>query len=305
MPGTLNFLTCKTTYHTPPSNDALEYRLSTQRRIKKRLSSPSYRGDENIPLITATMATRRTQTLVVFLFFLGAINFPQQVSAQQQQQDPKIVYPTTAAPSATPLASAYGYVYAGCWNETVSVANSGGIRALSNGNPRFIYTLLYFSFLSLTYLRAKVSKQHHDNQHLFKFLEYLSALSEKLNKTARCDFACDGNSSQICGGRLALTLYNRTNSGDEKEGGAWRLVGGQRQSLVYGVVSGGFVVLAALLLMAMCWLRLACFTTPDNELHLDPYPYPRPRPHSSAATDQHPFVVQRPNWLFVLRCGSN
>lgn len=45
-----------------------------------------------------------------------------------------IVNPTTAAASATPLPSAFGYSYVGCWNETVGIANSAGVRALSMGN---------------------------------------------------------------------------------------------------------------------------------------------------------------------------
>lgn len=39
---------------------------------------------------------------------------------------------------------------------------------------------------------------------------YLSTLSEKLNETARCIYASDGNSSEVCEGALALTLYNPT-----------------------------------------------------------------------------------------------
>jgi len=53
------------------------------------------------------------------------------VSAQTSAS--AIVYPTTVAASATTLPSAYGYTYAGCWNETIDVANSGGVRALSDG----------------------------------------------------------------------------------------------------------------------------------------------------------------------------
>lgn len=45
-----------------------------------------------------------------------------------------IVNPTTAAPSATIVASASGYAYAGCWNETVHVPGTDGARALSDGN---------------------------------------------------------------------------------------------------------------------------------------------------------------------------
>jgi hypothetical protein len=46
-------------------------------------------------------------------------------------QDTSIVYPTTAAASATPLPSGSGYTYAGCYNETTGILD--GVRALQNG----------------------------------------------------------------------------------------------------------------------------------------------------------------------------
>lgn len=45
-----------------------------------------------------------------------------------------IIYPTTAAPSATIVPGLHNYEYAGCWNETLSIPDSGGVRALNNGN---------------------------------------------------------------------------------------------------------------------------------------------------------------------------
>ena len=46
-------------------------------------------------------------------------------------QDTSIVYPTTAAASATPLPSGSGYTYAGCYNETTGLLD--GVRAISGG----------------------------------------------------------------------------------------------------------------------------------------------------------------------------
>lgn len=46
-------------------------------------------------------------------------------------QDATIVYPTTAAASATPLPSGSGYTYAGCYNETTGILD--GARAISGG----------------------------------------------------------------------------------------------------------------------------------------------------------------------------
>lgn len=58
-------------------------------------------------------------TLSVLLAYLN-LAFAQQ----------SIVYPTTAAASATPLPSLYGYTYAGCYNETTGIPGAGGARAL-------------------------------------------------------------------------------------------------------------------------------------------------------------------------------
>ena len=42
--------------------------------------------------------------------------------------------PVTAAASATVGASAHGYTYAGCYNETIGFSNTTGARALANGH---------------------------------------------------------------------------------------------------------------------------------------------------------------------------
>lgn len=49
-------------------------------------------------------------------------------------QDTSIVYPTTAAASATVLTGGHGYAYIGCWNETTGIPGAGGARALSGGS---------------------------------------------------------------------------------------------------------------------------------------------------------------------------
>ncbi|KAK0893473.1 hypothetical protein LTR02_012828 [Friedmanniomyces endolithicus] len=57
---------------------------------------------------------------------------------------------------------------------------------------------------------------------------YLSPFSTQLtNASAHCIYACDGNGSQVCGGALALTLYNLTSSSESKKRVAWSLVAGQ------------------------------------------------------------------------------
>ena len=74
---------------------------------------------------------------------------------------------------------------------------------------------------------------------------YLSSFSTKLNES-RCNYACNGNASEICGGMLSLTLYNRT--GDGKSSAAGRLLGGGSGAAVYYAFAGvGMLVLAAVL----------------------------------------------------------
>lgn len=62
--------------------------------------------------------------------------------------------------------------------------------------------------------------------------QYVSVLSEKLNETARCNYACNGNGSEICGGQNAITLYNRTS---DARGMAWGSTPGG--GAVYGVAA--------------------------------------------------------------------
>lgn len=70
---------------------------------------------------------------------------------------------------------------------------------------------------------------------------YLSALSEKL-PDSRCIYSCVGNASEVCGGRLALTLYNLTGSAASKEGRAWRLFDG---AAGYGTLAVVTLIFAA------------------------------------------------------------
>ena len=72
---------------------------------------------------------------------------------------------------------------------------------------------------------------------------YLSALSEPLNEIARCIYACDGNASEVCGGALALTLYNLTEAA--KTGVARSL--GSESAAWYGTAAVVTLLLAALL----------------------------------------------------------
>ena len=47
--------------------------------------------------------------------------------------------------------------------------------------------------------------------------QYLTSLSTKLNESS-CNLACVGNDTQICGGRLTLTLFNLTSKASTSAG---------------------------------------------------------------------------------------
>ncbi|KAK5119512.1 hypothetical protein LTR85_007612 [Meristemomyces frigidus] len=156
-----------------------------------------------------------------------------------------IVNPTTAAASATALASAYGYTYAGCYNETTGFAGSGGARALADmssaNNTMTAASCLDFcsqgnNGTTMQYAGIEYGRECYCGQ-------YLSALSEEINATARCIYACDGNSSEICGGALALSLYNLTDA--SKHSIAWSLVAAQ--PAWYGTAALITLIVAAVL----------------------------------------------------------
>ena len=65
----------------------------------------------------------------------------------------------------------------------------------------------------------------------------------KLNESAHCIFACNGNASEICGGQLAITLYNLTDV--SKTGGVALSLGSG--AAWYGIVALVTLVAAALL----------------------------------------------------------
>jgi hypothetical protein len=73
--------------------------------------------------------------------------------------------------------------------------------------------------------------------------QHLSDLSEKLNDSSRCKYSCNGNSSEICGGSDALTLYNLTEL-DYKTGRAWSQFSG---AAGYGTLAVITLVIAAIL----------------------------------------------------------
>lgn len=84
----------------------------------------------NARLIASAMSTRSLLSFVITTLSLLLVHFASFSAAAHRQQ---VLKPTTAAASATALASANGYSYVGCWNETRGFKSNGGARALTGG----------------------------------------------------------------------------------------------------------------------------------------------------------------------------
>lgn len=125
------------------------------------------------------------------------------------------------------------WTYFGCYNETTLRNSTGGARALGGGVQQVLdtmtasmcisfcqtnsfsmagieYTKFVFPTLSLSMGDLQQRRSSCTDQ-LFRecyCANYLNSLSSKLSDSS-CDLACAGNSSQICGGNLALTVYQK------------------------------------------------------------------------------------------------
>ena len=71
----------------------------------------------------------------------------------------------------------------------------------------------------------------------------LSDLSERLHESSKCVTPCRGNASEVCGGPLALTLYNLT-SLESQTGTAWSQ---QHAAAGYGTLAVILLIIAAFL----------------------------------------------------------
>ncbi|TVY41629.1 putative fungistatic metabolite [Lachnellula subtilissima] len=124
---------------------------------------------------------------------------------------------STSAATTTATASVYPdttkWEYVGCQKETTLLNNTNGLRALNSGVSESLELMTVDT--CLTYCAG--------GNYAFAGLEYtkecycsqlLSALSARLPEVI-CNLPCAGNSSQVCGGSLALTVYKAKSS---KEG---------------------------------------------------------------------------------------
>ncbi|KAK6000723.1 hypothetical protein QM012_003448 [Aureobasidium pullulans] len=101
-----------------------------------------------------------------------------------------------------------GYDYIGCYNETTGVPGTAGTRAITNGkmdtgdNTTVAECLQYCGQNSYQFAGLEYSKECWCGSNLSPF-------SNKLPES-NCSLACVGNDTELCGGYLALSLYNLT-----------------------------------------------------------------------------------------------
>ncbi|KAF8866392.1 WSC-domain-containing protein [Acephala macrosclerotiorum] len=120
----------------------------------------------------------------------------------------------TTESAATATASIFpaptGWSYYGCYNETTLANGTDGLRALNGGVMEDLTTMTVP--VCLAYCQS--------NSYSFAGLEYtrecycaqlLSAISNKLPESS-CNLPCIANDTQICGGNLALSVYQTKSS---------------------------------------------------------------------------------------------
>ncbi|PSK46363.1 Kremen protein 1 [Elsinoe australis] len=159
----------------------------------------------------------------------------------------EIADPTPAAVGAAPGAGLFGYSYSGCYNETTGYANAGGVRAINTGS--MISNNSQTTESCLTFCKG--------NNYQYCGIEYgrecwggtyISSLSKKLDES-NCSIGCGGNNTEICGGRLTLSLYNMSkesgssgssSSGGEKGAGVKEVAGAVGAVLLAGAMGAAF-----------------------------------------------------------------
>ncbi|KAJ3532126.1 hypothetical protein NM208_g8577 [Fusarium decemcellulare] len=119
------------------------------------------------------------------------------------------------------------YKYYGCYNETTDITDSAETRALTGGShlvtagKMTVPMCLEFcasNGTDYTYAGLEWSRECWCSP-------YLSSLSEKLHDDD-CANPCEGNSSQICGGPLKLSVYELSNGGDAPNSAPIRRISG-------------------------------------------------------------------------------
>ncbi|KLP06271.1 hypothetical protein CEK26_000828 [Fusarium fujikuroi] len=111
------------------------------------------------------------------------------------------------------------YRYHGCYNETMQIQDSAQERALTGGSHLVTAGKMTVP-ICLEFCASN------GTQYKYAGLEwsrecwcapYLSSLSVRLND-GECENSCEGNSSQVCGGPLKLSVYELAEGGDTPDG---------------------------------------------------------------------------------------
>ncbi|KAK6345053.1 hypothetical protein TWF718_006991 [Orbilia javanica] len=132
-----------------------------------------------------------TATLTILLHPVAAV--------AQSISDPK---PTLAVGPGS-----LGYVYLGCYNETLDITND---RAIYGGNVTKSTDMTVEKCLG-------ACKERNYNYAGLEYTSecwcgpYLSDLSQKL-EDIQCDLGCAGNNSEACGGALRVSVYKLQSS---------------------------------------------------------------------------------------------
>ncbi|KAH7270135.1 WSC domain-containing protein [Fusarium redolens] len=129
------------------------------------------------------------------------------------------------------------YKYYGCYNETMQIQDSAQERALTGGSH-----LVKAGKMTVPICLEFCASN--GTQYQYAGLEwsrecwcapYLSSLSVQLGD-GDCENSCEGNSSQVCGGPLRLSVYELSKGGDAPDGVAIQQI--PRALLVLTIISG-------------------------------------------------------------------
>ncbi|CAF3549233.1 unnamed protein product, partial [Fusarium graminearum] len=140
-------------------------------------------------------------------------------------------YSNTTTSKSTIYRGSDNYKYHGCYNETTQIQDSAEYRALADGT-HLVKAGKMTVPMCLDFCTSN------GTQYKYAGLEwsrecwcspYLSSLSAKLSDDD-CENPCEGNSSQICGGPLRLSVY-QLSEGDASNRGAVLSVPGAILSL--------------------------------------------------------------------------
>jgi len=147
------------------------------------------------------------------------------------------------------------YKYHGCYNETMQIQDSAQERALTGGSHLVIAGKMtvpiclefcasngtQYQYAGLEWSRYVLSVLLSGN-FLIDFTDrecwcapYLSSLSVRLGD-GDCENSCEGNSSQVCGGPLRLSVYELAKGGDAPDGVAIHQI--PRGLFVLTIISG-------------------------------------------------------------------